>query len=67
MSSYEWDPGPSICMPKSPESVKWVFTAEAPSTKLCLCIRLVMALQYIPLPGPPEEKPVALPIRDYIT
>lgn len=67
INSYEWDPGPSIVRPNNPESEKWELIAEAPSTKLCFCIRLVMALQYIPFPGPPDEKLVAFPIKVFIT
>ena len=62
MSSAEWEPGPSIVMPKRPESVKWELMAEAESTNSYCCIRLVMARQYMPLPGPPELKAVALPM-----
>jgi len=39
---------------------------EAPSTKLCLYIRFVIALQYIPFPGPPDENEVAFPIKVFI-
>jgi len=41
--------------------------AEAESTKLFFCIKLVIALQYIPFPGPPELKAVADPRRVCIT
>ena len=36
-------------------------------SKLFFCIRLVMALQYMPFPGPPELKAVAEPRRVCIT
>ena len=52
-----------MVMPKRPESEKWVLMPETPSTKLYFCIKLVMARQYIPFPGPPVEKLVAFPIR----
>jgi hypothetical protein len=67
INSCEWDPGPSIVIPNNPESEKCELIEEAPSTKLYFYIRLVMALQYIPLPGPPDEKLVALPIKVFIT
>lgn len=56
-----------MLIPKRPESEKWWLIADAESTKLCLYMRLVIALQYIPLPGPPDEKLVAFPIRVFIT
>ena len=56
-----------MVIPKRPESVKWELMAEAPSTKLFFYIKLVMALQCMPLPGPPEEKAVADPISWFIT
>jgi hypothetical protein len=39
---------------------------EAESTKSFYCIMLVTARQYIPLPGPPEEKAVADPMMVFI-
>ena len=51
----------------SPESEKWELMAEAPSTKLCFCIRLVTALQCIPFPGPPDEKAWADPKSWFMT
>jgi hypothetical protein len=66
-NSYECDPGPSILIPKSPESEKCELRPDAPSTKLCLYIRFVIALQYIPLPGPPDENDVAFPINVFMT
>lgn len=67
ISSYEWDPGPSMLIPNNPESEKLELREEAPSMKLCFYIRLVIALEYIPLPGPPAEKLVAFPIKVFIT
>lgn len=65
-SSAEWDPGPSTLIPKRPESVKWELMHEAPSMNPCCYIRLVTALQYMPLPGPPEENAVADPMRVFM-
>ena len=67
ISSAECDPGPSMDIPKRPESVKWELMELAESTKLYYCIRLVTERQYMPLPGPPEEKAVAEPRRVFMT
>ena len=60
MSSAEWDPGPSIFIPKSPESVKCELITEAESTKSLYFIKL-LALAF------PEPKPRADPTRDSMT
>lgn len=55
-----------MLIPKRPESVKLELMQEAESTNPFYCMRLVTARQYMPLPGPPEEKAVAEPMRVFI-
>ena len=59
--SAEWLDAPVILRPKSPESLKVWWIDEMVSRKGYLLSALLDRL-CIPLPGPPEEKPLASPI-----